>query len=787
MTHTQTRFAIAICVVGAMMTQGYNSPAVTKALEAPAASQKIPALIAQPSAEAVDLQAGIAVTHAPKNYGRLSWSNSNELATDFQWARLDVPGLYIDRRSILDRRAPYVPLDITYDRKEGAWSPDSKRFVFSMKNESLGVNTLRVIAVETYYNVDSRHKELVANNLPLRGRDPSWTPDGRYLIFVDKDGDIGKVDMTAVLSDTATPQPETIYDSQTSVRFPRVSPDGTRIAFAEAKAANTPDNHILRVVDIDGTNAVDLTTDTARDDSQPAWSPDATRIVFSRWDPRCIVTSTLPSARYDLYSIPAGGGTETRLSYVAAQDQSNECNHSAEDAFWSPDGTELFFATTNPDNTVFVPPGTGSFALKFQVYRMQPIQRGLVKDIETVTIAARRPASQHFPQIRPVVVTGRTMTYTVVGRNRSAGPASGVTLKGTIPDDTAYISHNAPPGWNCQASTQKPVSVTCNGSTLAAGAIISFPIHVTVLSTTVLGHIITGTADISTSSGDSDNSNNQAEVVRQVLTPEPRLETKLGTIAGNCPLTTTNIVVTYRTPVTYCYTPDAFRNATLIYDRGSNDRYDAGNALIEQRFWRPDEPFKIMYPYSPLRLIQVNSEEPPEERRHHSAWKGEIFDAFGVVSATAHMTEIVLYNADVRIDITTTSRIVKPRELVTFTITVTNEGPDDPVVSVIDLLPGFTNIKAVTTRPNILGPLTNACAPATTGQISCKLGTMIAATNAVMTVTANAPALNGIQVNTASVAGNGLQDTVPDDNTAFATIIVDGPGIQTFLPLMRRQ
>lgn len=788
MKQPAARLGIAASLVCSVLFTGIDhrpAAATTKATRTGVPELlKRPAHTVKQSTQAVDLQAGIGAIHAPKNHGRLSYSNAQTFDTSnrLRWVRLDVNPQFTDLRTI---HSSTVTLDNRWDRKEGAWSPDSKRFAYFVFDAAVNDWTLRYLHVQTYYALESQTRTVKSNGGSVRGRDPSWSPDGRHLYFVDQNGDVRRLDMTDIYSNAVTSAtPELIYDSPTRARFPRVSPDGTRIAFSEAKAADTPNNRVIRVMDIDGTNVRDLSTNAAQDDMQPTWSPDMNTIVFSRWDPRCVFTTTLPGARYDLYSIPAGGGAETRLTFVAAQDQTNDCNHSAEEAIYSPDGSELFFSTTNPDNTVWSPADAPSdVALKYSIYRMAPAQRAAMREIESVTSISRRSATQHFPQIRPVVVTGRVLTYTVVARNRSATDAASVSLKGTIPDDTKYLSHTAPPGWTCQTTTQTPVSVTCNGSTLAAGSIVSFPIRVEVLTTTQFGHIITATAEVSTDSGDTSPDNNTAEIVRQVVSPDPILRTKLGTIAGACPTSTTYITVTFRTPVTYCYETDPNTNATVILAKGINDRYDAADKLIEERSWRPiEDPYPVILPPSPLLLIQTFSEEPPEERRHHNAARLELFDAFGTYTPTAYVTEVVLFNADVKIEITTTARTVKPRQPVTFTITVTNGGPDDPVISTILSLPGFTNIKASTST--IINA--NKCAAAVGIQVSCRLGTMIASSSQRITLTANAPAANGPQTATASVAGNGLEDLEPQDNSATAVIRVDGPGLQVFLPLMRR-
>lgn len=93
---------------------------------------------------------------------------------------------------------------------------------------------------------------------------------------------------------------------------PRVSPDRTRIAFAESPFAGLSCKgcpQALRTIGVDGTGATTLTSppDCTFDDS-PSWSPDGTQIVF--------VDSACDTAPHALL-IAAGGGTPTDLRIPA--------------------------------------------------------------------------------------------------------------------------------------------------------------------------------------------------------------------------------------------------------------------------------------------------------------------------------------------------------------------------------------------------------------------------------------------------------------------------------------
>lgn len=105
------------------------------------------------------------------------------------------------------------------------------------------------------------------------------------------------------------------------MRYPAISPDGSRIAFAYMGD--------LYVVDAAGGEARRLTTDAAYD-YNPVWSPDGKQVAYA-------------SDRYgnfDLFTIPAEGGRPQRLT-----------THSSAEvpSAFSPDGKQIYFTASIND------------------------------------------------------------------------------------------------------------------------------------------------------------------------------------------------------------------------------------------------------------------------------------------------------------------------------------------------------------------------------------------------------------------------------------------------------
>ena len=102
------------------------------------------------------------------------------------------------------------------------------------------------------------------------------------------------------------------------------SPDGTRIAYTRANDFDPGD---IWVVGAGGSNPVNLTDDPAHDFS-PTWSPDGTKIAFVRED---LTSNNTPG---DIWVMDANGSTAVNLTNDPARYLT---------PVWSPDGTKIAF------------------------------------------------------------------------------------------------------------------------------------------------------------------------------------------------------------------------------------------------------------------------------------------------------------------------------------------------------------------------------------------------------------------------------------------------------------
>lgn len=143
-----------------------------------------------------------------------------------------------------------------------------------------------------------------------------------------------------------------LTDTPAQELMPAWSPDGTRIAFTSVTANRTTDSTSVNatadiyIINADGSGLRRLTNNSAYN-TAPTWSPDGTRIAFSRStiNPQILMggkpgVGDLLSASADIYVIGADGSNETNLTRSPLAFEFLPA--------WSPDGGRIAYTNVQP-------------------------------------------------------------------------------------------------------------------------------------------------------------------------------------------------------------------------------------------------------------------------------------------------------------------------------------------------------------------------------------------------------------------------------------------------------
>lgn len=186
--------------------------------------------------------------------------------------------------------------------REPSWSPDGTKFVFaSARDGSYEIYTANASGVESgVLQITNGGADTSANSYP------TWSPDGTKLAYHSNRLAIGNYECFIKNSD-GTGTETNITNNSALDQYPSWSPDGSRLVLASQRAPSTGYD-IWTINAATGGSALQLQS-TAGTDWEPAYSADGLTVYFS--SSRDDVSAPIS---YELYSVPASGGTETRLT-----------------------------------------------------------------------------------------------------------------------------------------------------------------------------------------------------------------------------------------------------------------------------------------------------------------------------------------------------------------------------------------------------------------------------------------------------------------------------------------
>jgi Tol biopolymer transport system component len=211
---------------------------------------------------------------------------------------------------------------VAADAKYPAWSADGRRLAYFL--DSFDANRgLTVADADGSGPVTIRPAAYRADEMSSREQtlvEPAWSPDGGTIAYEDfvvacshpacivQQGGIRAIAADGS-GDHLLPLPGFPAGN------PSYAPDGSQLAWDDGRV------HVSKP---DGTDDIVLTADGGFD---PSWSPDGTRIAFSR---------AVDCCNTEIHVMNADGSGERRLTFVGGRRNS--------DPAWSPDGTKIVWS-----------------------------------------------------------------------------------------------------------------------------------------------------------------------------------------------------------------------------------------------------------------------------------------------------------------------------------------------------------------------------------------------------------------------------------------------------------
>lgn len=240
----------------------------------------------------------------------------------------------IRRLDLLTRIPEGSPIHVIVERGafEASASPDGTRMVFTAThNHGTSIFVANIDGTGVVMLTDGTNRE----------DQPAWSPDGTRIAFRRwaPGGPAGifnpahiwlmNADGTGQVKLTAGSQPGVTFDSPTW--SPRL-PDGSyRIAFSRQEKVGEWLRGRIWSIRSNGSDLRPVTQGGEYLEDSPSWSPDGTRILFTR------IGGT---ANGDLWLVNAGGGNERQLLAV---NPDGEQRYPA----WSPDGQHIAFTSAH--------------------------------------------------------------------------------------------------------------------------------------------------------------------------------------------------------------------------------------------------------------------------------------------------------------------------------------------------------------------------------------------------------------------------------------------------------
>jgi Tol biopolymer transport system component len=301
-------------------------------------------------AQPIGGQQAISIDETQK--GRLVFQLSGSFRTPFIYAisNMNANGSSLEQLTdTVDKR------QMVYTSEDPARSPDLKRIAFTRvvsefpasvdasasASARAGPSYIQVPYVFVMNADGSEETRLV----DMAAAKPDWSPDGQQIVFSSDENwtlsgvtDEGDCDLYVASAD-GSGTPKKLTNGPGCDSNPSWSPDGTKIVYTRDLGGDL-DIYVIDACCEEGdTNEPQQLTDDDLDDTDPAFSPDGTKIAFTRSEVASETDVVTPETQNppeaDVYKMNDDGSGKTRLTYSKATEAQPT---------WSPDGKKMAFA-----------------------------------------------------------------------------------------------------------------------------------------------------------------------------------------------------------------------------------------------------------------------------------------------------------------------------------------------------------------------------------------------------------------------------------------------------------
>ncbi len=218
------------------------------------------------------------------------------------------------------------------------WSPDSTQLVYAGNLGGGGLSNAsanEIFLVNRDGSGDTKINGSIGNPAVVEGRNPQWSPDGRYILQEvatynsNNGGSANPFALNVYDTTVGSANSRRLVTSNDTLRNARWSPTSTRVSYMSDELAQSI--YHVYAIDVFGSPRTRV-TDFADFNSDSRWSPDGSTLAY-------LDNPTSPFPSDLITSAATGGATDTVLVFVSPTGKR------VYDYAWSPDGSQIAYTS----------------------------------------------------------------------------------------------------------------------------------------------------------------------------------------------------------------------------------------------------------------------------------------------------------------------------------------------------------------------------------------------------------------------------------------------------------